>query len=86
MNGGWSFNSAIDTSHLTWGASVEWDFVKSWTLIAEVFGQTGNLTEPRMQFGLRYAPTKAVDVDIVYGHNITGEQANWLTAGVTVRF
>ena len=39
-----------------------------------------------MQAGLRYSPTKDIDVDIVYGHNITGEQANWITAGLTVRF
>ena len=86
VNTGWSFNSVSDTNHFTWGAGVEWDFAKSWTLVAEVFGQTTDLTEPRMQAGLRYTPTNAVDLDIVYGHNLTGEQARWLTAGVTFRF
>jgi len=86
VNGGWSFNSVSDSNHLTWGAAVEWDFRKSWTLIAEVFGLTGNQNDPRVQAGLRYSPTKAIDVDVVYGHNIIGEQASWLTAGVTVRF
>jgi hypothetical protein len=28
----------------------------------------------------------AIDLDIVYGHNITGENASWITAGLTVRF
>jgi hypothetical protein len=86
VNSGWLFNTESDTHHLTWGGSLEWDFQKSWTLIAEVFGLTGNNNEPRLQAGIRYAPTKSVDVDIVYGHNITGEQANWITAGLTVRF
>jgi len=86
VNSGWLFNTESDTRHLTWGGSFEWDFQKSWTLIAEVFGLTGNNSEPRIQAGIRHAPTKAVDLDLVYGHNLTGEQANWLTAGVTFRF
>ena len=51
-----------------------------------MFGETGTLSEPRMQAGLRYTPMKSVDVDIIYGHNVTGENANWITAGLTVRF
>jgi hypothetical protein len=86
INTGWSFNTQSDTSHFTWGGSLEWDFIKSWTLVAEVFGQTSIDTEPRMQAGLRYTPTKSVDIDMVYGHNIAGENAHWITAGLTVRF
>jgi hypothetical protein len=73
-------------THFFWGASFEWDFKKSWTLIAEVFGFTGEQDEPRLQAGLRFTPTKSVDVDVIYGHNIAGENANWITAGLTVRF
>jgi hypothetical protein len=86
VNSGWQFNTESDTHHLTWGGSFEWDFQKAWTLIAEVFGVTGNHSDPRLQAGVRYAPTKAIDIDVVYGHNLTSEQANWLTAGVTFRF
>jgi hypothetical protein len=86
VNAGWLRASATDSSHLFTGFAVEWDFHSSWTVIAEVFGQTGPEEQPRMQAGLRYAAGKAVDLDIVYGHNLTGEQASWATAGVNVRF
>ena len=72
--------------HFTWGTGLEWDVRPSWTLIAEVFGQTGLGEDPRLQAGLRHSPTKAVDVDVIYGQNITGEGAHWITAGLTVRF
>jgi hypothetical protein len=32
-----------------------------------------------MQAGLRYSPIKTVDVDVIYGHNLIGERANWIT-------
>ena len=86
VNAGWLRDTVDDTNHLTWGGSVEWDFRKSWTLITEVFGLTGNQNEPRMQAGLRYSPTKSIDLDLIYGHNLIGENANWITGGVTVRF
>ncbi|HWE16923.1 MAG TPA: hypothetical protein VG758_07040 [Hyphomicrobiaceae bacterium] len=86
VNTGWSFNSISDTNHFTWGAGLEWDLQKSWTLVAEIFGQTTIRTEPRMQLGVRHSPTKDIDIDIVYGHNIAGENANWITAALTVRF
>jgi hypothetical protein len=40
--------------------------------------------EPHVQAGLRYSPIKTVDVDVIYGHNLIGERANWITAAVTV--
>jgi hypothetical protein len=86
VNTGWSFNSISDTNHFTWGVGLEWDLQKSWTLVAEIFGQTTIRTEPRMQLGVRHSPTKDIDIDIVYGHNIAGENANWITAALTVRF
>ena len=86
VNAGWLFDTIDDASHFTWGGGFEWDFRKSWTLIAEVFGLTGNQSEPRMQAGVRYSPTKALDVDLIYGYSLTGEKADWVTAGLTVRF
>lgn len=35
---------------------------------------------------VRYSPSANIDGDTIYGDNITGERAQWLTAGVTVRF
>jgi hypothetical protein len=77
---------ADDHSHLTWGAGIEWQVEKSWSLIAESFGLTGHLDQPRLQAGLRFAPGNPVDIDIIYGHNVTGESAHWITTGLTVRF
>jgi hypothetical protein len=78
---------------LTWGASLEWDFARSVTLVTEVFGQVGRspfdqraLTDPRLQTGLRFKPTEQVDIDFIYGHNVTGVSTHWVTIGLNVRF
>lgn len=87
LNGGWLDDRLEDASHVTWGAGFEWDFAKRLTLIGEVYSLVGSpLHEPRMQAGLRYMPTENIDCDIIYGNNIAGENANWITAGVTVRY
>ncbi|WP_439543400.1 hypothetical protein [Hyphomicrobium sp.] len=87
LNGGWLDDRLEDKSHITWGAGFEWDLAKKWTLIGEVYGLVGSPGhEPRMQAGLRYMPSGAVDCDLIYGNNIAGENANWITAGVTFRY
>lgn len=86
VNVGWLFDTIHDVGHLTWGGGFEWDFHKSWTLIGEVFGLTGDQSEPRMQAGVRYSPTTAVDLDVIYGYRLVGDKADWITAGLTVRF
>jgi hypothetical protein len=40
---------------------------------------------PRFQSGLRYSPTKDIDFDVIYGRNLLGEWANWITVGIMVR-
>jgi hypothetical protein len=75
-----------ERDHFTYGASLEWDIAQSWMTIAEVFGLTGPSEEPRFQLGLRHMPTKSIDLDLIYGNNLTGENAHWVTAGVTARF
>ena len=42
-------------------------------------------TNPRFQSGIRYSPTKNVDWDVIYGRNLNGEQANWITLALTFR-
>lgn len=94
LNAGWLHETEGHLNWLTWGAGFEWNFVKPVTLIAEVFGQAGNLPdgapgstrEPRLQAGLRYTPVENIDVDLIYGRNITGEDANWVTLGLNLRF
>jgi hypothetical protein len=41
---------------------------------------------PAFQAGLRYTPLPAFDIDLIYGRNILGVDANWFTIGVNVRF
>lgn len=94
FNAGWSFDNTTDTHYGTWGAGLEWNIVKPVTLIAEVFGISGrrpedeprSVTEPRAQVGLRYTPRENIDFDVIYGRNITGEDSNWVTGGVNIRF
>ena len=40
----------------------------------------------RAQLGLRYTPIESLDIDLIYGRNISGENANWITVGLNVRF
>ena len=57
-----------------------------------MFGQLGpaqdtvSLVQPRVQVGLRWRPVDQFYFDVIYGRNITGENANWLTLSTTVRF
>jgi hypothetical protein len=94
LNGGWLYDNVAKASYATWGAGFEWNFVKPLTLIGEVYGQAGGLpdmtsnsiVEPRTQIGLRFTPQDKIDIDVIWGHNITGENAHWLTLGVNLRF
>jgi hypothetical protein len=38
-----------------------------------------------VQVGLRFTPIDTVDVDLIYGHNITGVSTHWITIGLNVR-
>ena len=59
-----------------------------------MFGQTGarpedeirSRTQPRWQLGLRYRPIDIWNIDLIYGRNIAGENAHWLTLATIVRF
>jgi hypothetical protein len=92
LNAGWLYDRPTDLHWLTWGAAFHWEFVKSLALIAEVFGQTSHsvdppsVANPRFQAGLRFKPIEPVDFDVIYGRNITGENADWITLGLNLRF
>jgi hypothetical protein len=100
LNGGWAYDNVAKINYATWGAGFEWGFIKPFKLIGEVYGQLGSLpavnngdppppnsiVEPKIQLGVRYTPQDKVDLDVIYGHNITGENAHWLTLGVNLRF
>src|SRR6202022_3645752 len=91
INGGWLWDRTVDRHYLTYGLGFDWKFtdVLQWRIGA--FGQPGatgipSVVRPRFQAGVRYRPNEIFSVDVIYGRNITGENANWLTVGTTIRF
>jgi hypothetical protein len=93
VNAGWIYSPANARSWATWGAAFEWKFVEHLTWLGEAFGLLGPrlpglpaIAEPRMQTGLRYTPVDSVDIDVIYGRNVTGVRTNWITVGLTTRF
>ena len=91
VNGGWMYERPNEQHFFTYGVGIEWIPAKPFTLLAEVFGVAGprtdprTITHPRFQAGVRLTPIDAVDVDVIYGRNIGGENANWITVGMNVR-
>jgi hypothetical protein len=73
-----------DERRFTWGVGFEFSISEPFTLIGEVFSITARTTGA--QLGLRYTPHEKVDFDIIYGHNLAGEKADWVTLGVNLRF
>ncbi len=95
VNGGWLYDAVNVISFATYGAGFEWMPKKDGplTFIAEVFGVIGDRgdvprsqIEPRFQAGIRITPIETLDLDLIYGRNIGGENANWVTVGLNVRF
>jgi len=91
LNGGWLWDRMADRHYFTYGAGFDWKLTDTLQWTIEAFGQAGQADEPsavrpRFQTGIRYRPNEIFSVDLIYGHNITGENANWITIGTTIRF
>lgn len=92
LNAGWQLDRTTNRNYFTYGAGFDWRTPDNvWTLTGEVFGQAGvaeehGVVEPRFQVGLRYRPIDQFNVDLIYGRNLTGERANWITLATIVRF
>lgn len=87
VNGGVLWDHVAGQNLATWGAGFEWIVLKSATtvtLIAEIFGQSSK--QPAVQAGIRFTPHEKIDFDLIYGRNLAGEDANWITAGINIRF
>jgi hypothetical protein len=91
VNAGWLWDRPSDRHYLTYGLGLDWKLtdVLQWTI--EAFGQAGasdvpSVVRPRFQTGMRYRPNEIFSVDLIYGRNIMGENANWITIGTTIRF
>jgi len=91
LNGGWLWDRSVDRHYFTYGIGFDWKFTGTLQWTIEAFGQAGasdrpSVIQPRLQTGVRYRPNEIFSVDLIYGRNITGENANWITLGTTVRF
>ena len=91
LNGGWLWDRSADRHYLTYGLGFDWKFTQTLQWTIEAFGQVGSsdrpsVVQPRLQSGVRYRPNEIFSVDLIYGRNLTGENANWITLGTTVRF
>ena len=91
LNGGWLWDRSVDRHYLLYGIGFDWKFTKTLQWTVEAFGQAGqsdtpSVVQPRFQTGVRYRPNEIFSVDLIYGRNITGENANWITLGTTIRF
>jgi hypothetical protein len=92
VNAGWQWDRIADRHFATYATGVDWRTPDNvWTLTAEVFGligqaDTATATQPRFQLGLRWRPIDRFSIDAIYGRNITGENANWITIATSIRF
>lgn len=93
VNGGWLYDRPNEFHWATWGAGFDWSVNDRISIIGEVFGQLGqslvdqpHLNDPRAQVAFRLKPNENLDFDVIYGRNITGENAHWITVGLNVRF
>lgn len=91
FNGGWLWDRNVDRHYLVYGIGFDWKFTETLQWTIEAFGQAGrsdtpSVVQPRFQTGVRYRPNEIFSVDLIYGRNISGENANWITLGTTIRF
>jgi hypothetical protein len=91
LNAGWLWDRTVDRHYLTYGVGFDWKLTDLFQYTIEMYGQAGaseirSVVQPKFQTGIRYRPNEIFSIDVIYGHNITGENANWITVGTTVRF
>ena len=92
VNGGYLYDAPTQGHYGTWGIGAEWTINPKVALIGEVFGQAGSRGEttttqqPRFQTGIRYSLKSNVDLLLIYGRNLNGENANWVTLGTNFSF
>jgi hypothetical protein len=91
VNGGWLWDRTVDQHYFTYGLGFDWKFTDTLQWTIEAFGQAGSsdvpsVVRPRFQTGVRWRPSEIFSLDVIYGHNITGENASWITIGTTIRF
>jgi hypothetical protein len=92
VNAGWQLDRTVNQHYFTYGLGFDWRTSDNvWTWTGEVFGLAGraeqaSVVEPRFQTGIRYRPVDQFNIDLIYGRNITGENAHWVTVATVFRF
>ena len=92
LNAGWQWDRIADRHFFSYGAGFDLRTADNvWTLTAEIFGLLGasdsrTEVQPRFQVGMRFRPIDRFSMDLIYGRNITGENANWITLATSIRF
>ncbi len=93
LNAGWQRDRTTSHDYFTYGAGFDWRTPDNvWTLTGEVFGMVGAAddtrgpVEPRFQLGIRYRPIDIFNIDVIYGRNLAGERADWITLATILRF
>ncbi|MGZ5837216.1 MAG: hypothetical protein ACXWJ5_13580 [Xanthobacteraceae bacterium] len=95
LNAGYQRDRIAARDYFTYGAAFDWRTRDNvWTLTGEVFGQAGaiaaetdrGIIRPRWHAGLRWRPIDDFNIDLIYGRNLIGENANWLTLATVFRF
>jgi len=91
LNAGWTWDRDLNRNLVTYGAGFDWKMTSTLILTLETFGQYvdgpyGAATRPRFQAGVRYRPVDTLSFDVIWGRNINGEDANWITFATTIRF
>jgi hypothetical protein len=93
VNVGYLRDRVVEHDYFTYGAGFDLRTPDNvWTLTGEVFGLVGAAddtpgpVEPRFQLGIRWRPVDLFNIDVIYGRNLAGERADWITLATIVRF
>jgi hypothetical protein len=87
VNLGLAYDSGLGQTVGNLGTGFDLALADPLHLIGEVYAHLGDGgRNPRAQVGLRYTPVEFMDIDVIYGRNIAGEDANWITLGLNLRF
>jgi len=71
---GWQYTLPQDSHAMTWGIGGEYTVLKPLVINASIFGRTDN--HQGYQFGPHFDVSENLRIDLVYGHNATGNSEN----------
>ncbi len=85
-----SFRNDKSIDFLNYGVGAELKLYEKLLLVPEIFQSNGTYktgpARPATQLGLRYNAADHLIFDLIYGHNINGNNQDWMTFGITLGF